>query len=440
MSPFQSFASLVCALSLAAFSLGCEGKQLHDDVDIVFDFDPVLDLDADEYHLHSPYVVGTEVTFDYAGDAPGWTLESSDPSVMALDPDGRGVRGVAVGEGTTTLTVRDAKGDVLEEAEVSAWLPDRATLVPNGMAIIGFPEPTDHATVEVDGTATFEVLYQRSGNRLFGTGLLSVGGDPDLGAVAVETSFWERREWLQLTPHAVGTATLPLYCGAVTLPPLTVTVVPPGSAVDMTLVYDRDLVNSPEDGQSLTILARVFDGKGEPIYGAEPSWMINEQALAGEGDLFRFEYREEASKSVAATYGGLRADLRFPGEDGHVDSSNNIGCGVAPGRTRSDGAAWAWLAVAALFVRRLGRSATRLAPALLLTGVLGCADVCEEAADKLEACFPSHTELSDASGEGECSELAECTAECTAEASCSEIEDQHAGRPSPYADCIATCR
>lgn len=440
MSLFRSLASLAGALSLAAFSLGCADDDLHDDIDLVFDFSPILDLDADGSRLHSPYVVGTEVHFDYAGDAPGWTLESSNPSVLTLDPEGQGVRGVAVGEGTTTLRVRDADGDVLEEAEVSAWLPDRAALVPNGMAIIGFPEPTDSATIQVDGTATFEVLYYRDGQRLFGTGVLSVGGSTDLGAEAVETSFLERREWLQLTPRAVGSASLPLFGGGAPLPPLAVNVVPASSAVDIALVYDRDLVSSPEDGQLLTILARVFDAEGEPIYGAEPSWMINELSLSGEGDLFRFEYRGQASNRVAATYGDLRAELRFPGEGGYVDSSNDIGCGVASGQTKGEGAAWVCLAVGALLARRLRRSAARLAPALWLTGMLGCANVCEEASAKLDECFPSGADASDDSGEGECSELAECTAECTVDASCGEIEDQHAGRPSPYADCIAACR
>lgn len=77
-----------------------------------------------------------------------------------------------------------------------------------------------------------------------------------------------------------------------------------------------------------------------------------------------------------------------------------------------------------------------MASALMaLAGVFatGCGNACDDAADKLAECagIPGGAEA-----EGECSEAAECMAECINNATCEEI---NATTQNSYHECVAKC-
>jgi hypothetical protein len=66
----------------------------------------------------------------------------------------------------------------------------------------------------------------------------------------------------------------------------------------------------------------------------------------------------------------------------------------------------------------------------------GCGNACDDAADKLknDCGFPGDGVVVD-----ECSDKAECSADCVNDASCSEIKAAFAGEQNSYASCTAKC-
>ena len=76
------------------------------------------------------------------------------------------------------------------------------------------------------------------------------------------------------------------------------------------------------------------------------------------------------------------------------------------------------------------------AMALLFTGLSGCGDACEDAADKLKDCLKISGGGND-NGGGECSGQAECLAKCINDASCAELKGEDTS--GDYVSCAADC-
>jgi len=75
---------------------------------------------------------------------------------------------------------------------------------------------------------------------------------------------------------------------------------------------------------------------------------------------------------------------------------------------------------------------------MLGMGTMGCGDACDDAADKFEECFPDAETTED--GDAECTEQAECQADCLTSASCDDIVASTTGEDNSYAQCLAACQ
>ena len=100
------------------------------------------------------------------------------------------------------------------------------------------------------------------------------------------------------------------------------TAVGPDSVSEIALHAESEAAAEPED--YLTILAQAYDG-ATPVYGAEFRWSLDGVEEFGEGDLYHYTYDPEAPYTLSAELDGLTDEVRIHGE-GHVDSTNNVGC------------------------------------------------------------------------------------------------------------------
>ncbi|RLB50189.1 MAG: hypothetical protein DRI90_23920 [Deltaproteobacteria bacterium] len=67
--------------------------------------------------------------------------------------------------------------------------------------------------------------------------------------------------------------------------------------------------------------------------------------------------------------------------------------------------------------------------------VMGCGDACDDAADKMEECYPDATVVE--SGDVDCTGKVECEAECINDASCDDITSVPPA--TAYTDCLVGC-
>lgn len=325
---------------------GCSGPELVDDMDVEFDF--ALTPSDD---LHLPYVTGTKVSLianEHAGEgAPeqSWTLQSSNENVLRIESQSQGrAECQAVGEGTTTMTIFDEEGEAIHDATLEVLDPDHLELVPHGPLFVGVD--VDYRSQDINvvagGTATFEVRYYRGYRRLFGNDVLTAAASTGLSVHTESTFLLEKREWLQLTAGDPGSYEVQLSSLGVPLGSAFIQVRSPDEVASVEIIddnrlYDEDL----EEGDLLTALGVARLADGDPVFGAEFSWDLDGDVYTEFGDLFRYEYVEDADKTLGAEFDGLRAETRIHATHGYVDSSNDLGCSI--GRPRFGDGDGSWL-------------------------------------------------------------------------------------------------
>ena len=344
---------ILLGLLLGAIA-GCKSTYIADDVDFDFDFFELVVGDE----LHPPYVNGAEVTIsarthDDDETLVGWRLETSNPTVLRIEDqaDGR-ARCRAAGPGFATITAFDEDGEQVAEGEVEVRNPTRAELWPHGWLIVDAPKREVRPVILRGGTATFEVRYFDGDQELFGNSALSVDADSDVTATAKQSMFFERREWLQITPSTEGTRSVRLFVGGQQVSETTIDVVMPADVHSIELVHEADWV--ADDENLVTVLAQPRLEDGRPVYGVEFSWDLDGDGQEGLGDLFRYYYEEDHERVLGSEFDGLRAETVIEASRGYVDSTNNIGCSVAHRRDR-----WGWLIGLTLLVSLRWRSRSR---------------------------------------------------------------------------------
>lgn len=359
------------------------------------DIDHEFNLGSDDLYdddLATPYVAGARFNirvYDRKGEEEnltGWELRTDVDGVIEIedqfiesddiDEDDRSrsetdvlVANVhAVGEGTVVLQLFDDRGDYVRGTEVEVVQPNEVTLRAAGPLFIRDEDRVSSDVDETpqllaDGTATFLVTWYRDGERLHGSGALSLGSDSDqiVDLWARERVLEEDRDWMTVTA-ATGDlidgnlAPVDLYANGELV-----------DTVDFEVVRDTDIDHleiegrseaGAKDGRWLVVLAQAFDVDDEHVWGVGFDWDLNGVPEPGEGDLFRYSFKKGEWSTLAANFGELRAEGQIQGEEGFVADSNTLGCfcaideGDRPGR----GLAFGLLALGSLALVRRRRS------------------------------------------------------------------------------------
>ena len=346
--PLRWIAAGSCLVCLGA----CGPKiRLSDDIDTNFDLQRSATYDDE---LHGPYVAGAsfeiyayDITEDNALD--DWTIRSLDEDVIVvedveiirddLDPnDDRNVKTdilvahvTTTGPGTGTLEIVNRFDKVVRDAQVSVMQPDRFELRAAGPLFLGsdsgVPSLVD-ATPKImaEGEATFLIQWFAGEQVLRGPGALDLqSAHPLVDSLRTLTRhFDEQREWAQLrfdTPADLSElATVDVYANGEFVQTLDFEVVQPDAIAAI------ELVESGPEGESdlVTVLALALDDAGESIWGVAFDWDIDGRVEASEGDLFRYWYDGSVQSVLGAEFGEARGEATIAGDQGFVDSSNDI--------------------------------------------------------------------------------------------------------------------
>jgi MYXO-CTERM domain-containing protein len=309
-----------------------------DDIDLTWDFSLTPSRFEDE--LHAPYVQGTKVTLfahssDDHPDFRGWSIVSSDPAVFRIDEvtvagDARGLtsRGQAVGEGTAELRLVDDRGHEVGHGVAEVVVPDRIELDAHGSLILGRDDEAavTEARVLADGEATYLVRYFRGGRELHGNGVLRVEAPQGVTAEPRTSFLFENREWLTLHTTTPGAGALQLFVDDVNVASVPLVVVPETAIVDVVVLTQSE--NGHEDGDWMVALAQAYDGDGQRIFGVDYTWNVDGVLQVGDGDLYRYRFKKGQYQMVEARRGAHTDAVMIQSDEGHVSSSNHIGCAV----------------------------------------------------------------------------------------------------------------
>ncbi len=350
------------ALPLLALTLatGCQQPDLRfeDNLDLAYDLVAVFVPDKLESdNLHSPYLAGAvfEIYIWDDNDVTNfknWEVRSSDDTVLQIiDTDRKQLdwdeedddekhyvliaEVQAVGEGLAALKVYDSTGDFVDSAEIEVGVPNEVELRAAGPMFIDrdgiTPQLGPNPKLIGDGTATFEVEYYRDGERLWGHGdVAAVSASPlIIDTWGRDTFFDESRDWLSIStdsvdPETVETATVDVLINGNVAESVDFTVVGDAAVASLEL-HGRDETGAAA-GEYLPVLAQALDEEGEVIWGVAFDWDLDGVSEPGEGDLFRYLFAPGEWSTLGASYAGLRVEAEIQGNEGYVDSSNDVSC------------------------------------------------------------------------------------------------------------------
>jgi uncharacterized protein (TIGR03382 family) len=326
---------LLSFLLVAAVGTACgETITLTDDIDFTWDFG--ITLSRFEEELHTPYVKGAQVTLQVYSDDDdrrfeGWRLTSSDPSVFeinrlsttqySLHGDG-----VAVGEGTSEITIRDDRGRVRGRGTVEVVAPDRIELEHHAYLIMGRRDEAavDDARIVAGGTSTYLVRYFRGDRELNGNGVLDAIASDGITPEPRTTFLFENREWLSIHTSEPTSGSIELFADGESMGTFPVEVVPESEIEDVVLIAKSE--HKAEPGDWLVVLAQAYDDQGRRLFGVDYEWMVDGVMQLGDGDLYRYKYDPDQPRLITARRGQHSDSITIHAESGFVDSSNDIGC------------------------------------------------------------------------------------------------------------------
>ncbi len=338
--------SLALLALVAIPATGCTKVTMVDNVE--FDLQWFVPFTGPSNDLHSPYVAGAGIKLyadstNSSEDMTGWTFQTSDPSVFAIQDQAVSAVGhekqlsadaVAMSAGSATLRIVDIDGKERAAQTVEVKVPDQAAVLAHGPLIIGHPDGDARTTgpaILAGGTATFLVKWYAGGQELSGNGVLSLQAPADVTATAETTAFLVNREWLQVTaPATPGQRTVALFADGHQVTTLPIDVVDP-SAIDH-LRLEGQNESGVSDGSWLVVLAGAFDAGGRPIYGVEYSFDVDGTAQSGMGDLYRYQFKAGTPHMLTASSAGQTAQATIHSGMGYVDSTNNVGCSATGAR------------------------------------------------------------------------------------------------------------
>lgn len=298
-------------LALLLAIAGCdEGVRFADGIDLDSDFRA-----DDDGELHTPYALGARVRV--FADGPGLhgaTLESSDPTVLELagdDADGNriGAEAHAVGPGIAELRVVAANGDTIASTDVEVRAPSRAVL---HAAAPQFVERDDLAVVSatpsviVDGSALFEVQLYDGATRLHGSGGLSASAEPAVDVAVLASFQGETREWLQVSPKAIGNHEVRLAAAGESFATTVIAAVGSETIADVRLHGETD--DGVGDGEWVPLVAQAYGHDHQPIHGVAFAWELGGHAADGGGELWRYKVDRHQQQTLSVRFGAHEVD------------------------------------------------------------------------------------------------------------------------------------
>jgi hypothetical protein len=322
------------AMPLLLLLVACSPVRLTDTTRLAPDL-----FGADPDHLATPYVVGAsfQILLSTPKDPGGWTLEATDPDVLAVgegeinrDEDGDGTVTfpvTAVGVGSVELLVRDRDGEEALRADARVAAPTRVELRSASDLEL---DPTAAALavpkVLVGGTAAFRVDFFEGDTPLAGAGGLVATAGSGL-VLEDKRTFPTDSDWLVVTPSEAGTLTLALATGGADAGSVSLEAVDSSSIAGITL--DRDDEALAEDGEGLQVLATLEDDDGATIYGAVFTWTAGGEPLDAPGDVFTYTFDASEATVVEVASGDLSETVTVHGRGGGVSDTSNVACAVA---------------------------------------------------------------------------------------------------------------
>ena len=361
--------SLRLALVVACFA-GCGSNQPTPQATMTDSFDQDI-FGAHNGTLDSPYLIGSQFTINvttvWGGPQTGWTIVSSDPSVIQVGTLYNGSSQVtAGGDGHATVSVLDESGATVVSQDVTVEVPDQVSLYAEGLLLTGAGDSASEVTsisVYSGGDALFLVRYFRDGNELLGSGALvtSTTGDVTTQTEQGADPNAPSRDFLDIsTPDDLltDTASVQLMLAKVLVSTVTVTTVSSVSKVD--LVSQSTM--AAKEGDELTVYAHAVDSAGNNVFGASYDWTVNGKSLddyttSGPTDLLVYHYKPSVTEKVGASLASFSPTTEVHGTGAMVESTGDqaaIACAVrAPGRNSSGLATFgAFIALAALAATR----------------------------------------------------------------------------------------
>ena len=327
---------------------GCKTAALRDDIelDLRLSFSPLSAVWKSDT-LHLPYVTGAKVNItlddDAGADMTDWRFESSDPSVLAIQMRDTRVgtmsaRVTAGREGAATVRAYDTLGRQRYAYEIPVVAPDRVQLSPHADLLLRMSATAsrvEEARILAGGTATYLVRYYRGNRRLNGNGALIARPPSGVIAEPRTTFLFENQEWLSLTPNGVGAQSVELFAGATPLGRFAVMGVQESAL--QRIVLEGEDEGRARRGDWLNVVAKGVDPEGRTVLGLDCEWTMEgdlqgastapwARDVAAVGDLYRYEYRGDLTKSLTANLGQKDATAILHAGLGYVSSTNKLGC------------------------------------------------------------------------------------------------------------------
>ncbi|HEY1691928.1 MAG TPA: hypothetical protein VGG39_07190 [Polyangiaceae bacterium] len=362
MNTFLRFTALASMAAAAALAGGCTLHENPASMQDDFASDVLAPLLGNGNGLSTPYVLGAKfnVTLEAGGggSTAGWTLVSSDPSVLEVETQGGGSTSawpvMAAGSGHTTLSVVDGSGKTLDSEGVDVAAPASAQLCAHGLLLAGESE-AQAAVPSVEmlagGTAAFLVRYfGADGHELAGNS----GATPSAtGAVtsSLAAASFSARDFLVVGASQAGTGTVTLDVGSFQLQV-------PVDAVQWTTVekvaYAAQSESGAQSGATLWVYGRALDAQGADVFGASFTWQANGVAIAapsptvlgGPTDLVSYAYDPSQEETLTVVLQGdgevlqaSSASLQVHATPGTTteQTAAQVGCSVAGGAAGAGG-------------------------------------------------------------------------------------------------------
>ena len=334
--------TFICGVLLMG---GCtvDRWQFSDSVDIRLDFEEVFVglMDDPTDALATPYVAGSEF-YVFVHDRKekelfeGFSLQVTNPDVLeivegdeAVFFDTLFVRVRAIGEGVSDLELLDSGGEVIDVAPIEVGQPDTVELHFSGRRFLNrsdLPSLAEDILILEEGTATYQAICLKDGERLHGNGVLTAAGSDGLSVQVDRTFLFEDRDWLVLSPDEAGSHSVDL---AVNDAPVQTVSLEGVSVEDLARVEIRGQDESDAEPETwLVVLAESFTEEDRPVHGVEYTWDVSGETEAGQGDLYRYSFDPNQEEDLSAHFDEHSADAVIHSGGGFVDSSNSIECSV----------------------------------------------------------------------------------------------------------------
>jgi len=327
--------TLIALLTTPLLACGvAEGLYLEDDVG-------ASDSDLD---IHGPYARGSVVTLGVGGWRSGqvdetWDIVPDDDGVMVViegeeepddgdedDDDGLTVELRAATSGTTAVSLVDPDGDVKDRISVEVVVPDTLTVHVATAERMDMPElaPEDCGVrIVAGGTGGLVAQYWLGDTEVFGNEVLSTLTDDAIDADVDHSYSGKNLDWLQLTPTQVGTQVVDLLVDGVHLESVTIDGLSADSVVSAAFLGGDE--TDADEGDAVELLVQAFDADDCPVYGAAWTWHVDGELQDEVGDLYHYDFDEDVTTSLEATFGDLEKATSVHGV-GSVQDSNATGC------------------------------------------------------------------------------------------------------------------